>query len=66
MLELQPLCAAVLEHRLSGLLPSQILSDQQRQGDAGAVKHPVVDLSDLLSESDYQTVTASPAPEESF
>lgn len=65
---LQPLCAAVLEHRLSGLLHSQIFSgcDQQRQGDAGGVKHPAVDLSDLLSESDYQTVTASPAPERFF
>lgn len=68
VLVFQPLCAAVLEHRLSGLLRSQILGgcDQQGQGDAGGVTHPAVDLSDLLSESDYQTVAASPAPEESF
>lgn len=62
------LCAAVLELRLSGLLHSQILSrcDQQRQGDAGGVKQPAGDLSHLLPESDHQTATASPAPEESF
>lgn len=39
--------------------------DRQRQGDAGAVKHPAVDLSHLLSETDYKTVTVSSAPEES-
>lgn len=27
--------------------------DQQRQGDAGGVKYPAVEPSDLLSESDY-------------
>lgn len=48
VLVLQPLCAAVLEHRLSGLIRSQILGgcDQQGQGDAGGVTHPAVDLSD--------------------